>query len=848
MHMDSLLNDSCRVAFAGLIYNLDTLFQRANLKGESPADALRSILGRAPVLEGETAPFSPQGSDEANGETLEKVVTHLQRPETFLQSVVATAGRLSAGFERELYDDEGKSAKAQNPLRTRLRALFEEVSISDPGRTLSANALKKCYALQPLTPKSLFPVNLAESEPRTDAAASDEYAQLWRAFSEALRKSSVDAVAGSFTSQWPLWLDAFDTLLLTYTHAIPFFAESGVKPDVSLYDHAKTTAALATALWRWHEARGETDSAAGERLRSLAEEDEAKFLLIQGDFFGIQDFIFSEGAETNKNSAKVLRGRSFDVSLICELAALKVLEALSLPPTSLIINAAGKFLIVAPNTEASAEALDQVRRELNAWFVDHAFATCSVGLVSTEASCRDFTAKRYGDLLDRLFADMESAKFQRFDLAERKEVVLNADFPHGVCRWQAKLPADGLADGASCALSRDQILIGRALTKHEHLLILKETAEVQSSESLLVCEMPIFGYRAAFAQRPGADKRIEALGRSGDLLRCWDFALPGSEDEVLWKGLARRAINGYVPHFEETDLTDAQGETVGRGRLGEVKTFEDLASADVRDGHGVRAVMTLKGDVDNLGLIFRRGLVHEDRDPAKRRTLNFAKTAELSRKMNGFFSTWLPLLCAQSYRNVYTVFAGGGGDDFFMIGPWHEIQQLAARLKQDFDAYVAENPEIHFSAGLVMTKPAVPAKTLSQLAEEALGDAKAAGKNRLALFANIVEWKDLQALHDLEAFLRRAADEYGVTTAYMYGLFEILDMSADTRNPAASMWRSRLYYNTTRLFEREARRRSVDVEQARNEFLQTVARGVERHQAAFRIPLSNVFYSIREVK
>lgn len=56
MHMDSLLNDSCRVAFAGLIYNLDTLFQRANLKGESPADALRSILGRAPVLEARQLP------------------------------------------------------------------------------------------------------------------------------------------------------------------------------------------------------------------------------------------------------------------------------------------------------------------------------------------------------------------------------------------------------------------------------------------------------------------------------------------------------------------------------------------------------------------------------------------------------------------------------------------------------------------------------------------------------------------------------------------------------------------------------------------------------------------------
>lgn len=69
-------------------------------------------------------------------------------------------------------------------------------------------------------------MSLAESEPRTDAAASDEYAQLWRAFSEALRKSSVDAVTGSFSSQWPLWLDAFDTLLLTYTHAIPFLPKA----------------------------------------------------------------------------------------------------------------------------------------------------------------------------------------------------------------------------------------------------------------------------------------------------------------------------------------------------------------------------------------------------------------------------------------------------------------------------------------------------------------------------------------------------------------------------------------------------------------------------------------------
>ena len=82
---------------------------------------------------------------------------------------------------------------------------------------------------------------------------------------------------------------------------------------------------------------------------NLASKEEP-LLLVQGDFFGIQDFIFSGGRESNKGAAKILRGRSFQVSLFTELAALKVLNACGLPATSQVMNAAGKFLIVAPNT------------------------------------------------------------------------------------------------------------------------------------------------------------------------------------------------------------------------------------------------------------------------------------------------------------------------------------------------------------------------------------------------------------------------------------------------------------------------------------------------------------------
>lgn len=43
--------------------------------------------------------------------------------------------------------------------------------------------------------------------------------------------------------------------------------------------------------------------------------------LIGGDFYGIQNFIFSDSGEAGKHRSKILRGRSFAVSLLCELTA-----------------------------------------------------------------------------------------------------------------------------------------------------------------------------------------------------------------------------------------------------------------------------------------------------------------------------------------------------------------------------------------------------------------------------------------------------------------------------------------------------------------------------------------------
>ena len=260
--------------------------------------------------------------------------------------------------------------------------------------------------------------------------------------------------------------------------------------------------------------------------------------------------------------------------------------------------------------------------------------------------------------------------------------------------------------------------------------------------------------------------------------------------------------------------------------------------------------MTLKGDVDNLGLVFEQGLNHP----------TFARMAALSRQVNAFFAVYLPWLCKQKYPNTYTVFAGG--DDFFLIGPWNSTIRLAQRMKDDFCRYVAENPEIHFSAGLSMTKPGLPIRQLATLAEDALVDAKSynpdrkarAPKNAVTCFGETVSWADLDRLMEREAALRSAAQGYGLSTAYVYGLLQLTEMAGAVKErPENAIWHAYFAYRTRRLAEtrhrhiedggeREAARVQLQARLAQ----QIAHEGIERHGHAYRIALFTYLYQQRD--
>ncbi len=807
---------------------------------------------------GEMYPFASrkEGADKTDSLLNASAMHH--KPETFLQWVIATADRVASGFEREAFEQynhsedgiglnaQGKTGK--NHYQARLLTLFEQIGLS---QTNSAD-LAWCYPLKPLSAQTIFPQKREVVEPSDNSVAQNEYLVLWQGFLK-----GIEAIPKSHRSNWVLWLDHFDTLWQSFTQAIPSATAFGVKPEVSLYDHSKTTAALAAALWRWHEANSQTDTAAAQALKTRSDWNEQKILLIQGDFFGIQNFIFASGSQTNKKAAKLLRGRSFQVSLFAELAALKVLQACGLPPTSQILNAAGKFMIVAPNTADVRAAVEAVRSEINQWFLQHSFGQVALGLAMQPASCNDFVDKtRFADLVKQSFAVLEKAKLQRFNLLGEVDSVLPADYQQGVCRYNQQLPAD--EKGGSAALSQDQITLGSLLTRQDRIMILANAEHIHHGGNTRKLTLPVFGLHIVFTAEEDISGKFGEAAKSGQMLRFWDFSLPETLADSLWHGYARRYINAYVPHFSESDswldnkyAIVKETEDSEEVAVGEPKTFNHLACEErhTEDGKifaGKVAIAALKGDVDNLGTIFQQGLSAP----------TFAKMAALSRQMNHFFSLWLPAFCAEKYPNSYTVFAGG--DDFFLIGPWLQTQKLAAKMREAFGLYVANNAEITFSAGIAIIKPGLPLGKLSAYAEEALESAKAypaseqeaakgySSKNSVCVYGQVVSWQEWSGIDAAFERIGRLKKEYGLSTGFVYSMLQFCEQAeaAKSGNIAAGMWRSRFAYRTRRFVNdtKHISNKTNAYAQLTEAFYQS---GIEKLGAKYRIPLFNHFYLLR---
>ncbi len=660
--------------------------------------------------------------------------------------IIAAADRIASGFEREKFEQYNSGKEDEDFKKQRLRGLFDE---------------SKEYKIAPLNIDTIF---YAEEK-----AKENEYSSLWESFEKDLKKLK-DTKGNQITD-----FISLDYLLKKYTTFIPSattFKKDGYpayKANIPLYDHLKATAIFAAAISLLPEDKKENLINYYRKTKPYKEEKE--FLLINGDFFGIQDFIFND-IET-KAAAKVLRGKSAFVQILTKVIAFYVVEKLGLSKLSIITDSAGKFEILAPNSNEIKNKLIDIKKTLNEYFVESFFGETGVGISFVECGLFDFIEEgKYQKLRDCLAIEVEKEKLNKFDLVNNSykiewEKELNNKNQCFACKKRIGKERKNI-EKKVCDSCYRFIEIGKFLTDAKYMIITKDKTSIEIFKR----------YYLKFL-----DEKDDPKGLNNTV------AIYDIDKKTEFDGFAKWEISSYVATKDILNENEIKYLEKKEQEIYEILSFENLASLSIKSGikeqkrdSGVEAIMSLKGDVDNMGKFLREQAFG-----------SFAKFNFFSRMVDYFFSVYVPHLMQTKYPHTYTIFAGG--DDLFLIGAWDEIIELSKEIREKFMKFASGSP-LSFSVGMIMSKANKPVSFIARLSEEALEEAKKVeGKDSITLFDETMKWENYLDDNGLKEDMQIFNDN----TAFLYRLLELIKLSKESKeDPKATIWKSKLKYSFAR--------------------------------------------------
>ena len=696
-------------ALAGLLLDIGVFAQRAGAERGTDAGTRHSLV-REFVPERWWADLAP--------------VIEGRQPQERLSRLVALADRLSAG-ERTREPQDG----ARQLMSVFCRLQTEEGSV--PAEDA------RYWPLAPLACREdvLFP-----DEPWPDERVSEAYARLLEGFAKGARELA--ACHTGDDANLAAYLEGLLLLMQRYTWCVPS-AYSLARPDVSLYDHSRTTAALAACLQETPDAR--LDGLLGGPRNG----DEPVALLIGGDISGVQEFIYTIIA---RRAASGLRGRSFYLQLLTEAIAWFVVRNLGLPSVNVIYQGGGGFYLLARAGDGAT--LDEIRRQISHVLLAHHRGDLYVALEAVPLVCADFYEGRISARWEELGGALQRAKQRRF--AELDADTLAAVFsPQGdggnealqcqVCgrehpgtrehREEDQAEGEGVRKCPQCDSYEE---LGRALRQARYLW-LEEGAPDVSPEPVGVVPGRWWRTLGDLGMRGGVVSEARDVPDDGAgrrlVLALKDGALASLRPDAR-TAVGRRFVVNATPTYgpgDEAWLDDQQDAVRERLRddlppdpVGRVKPFSILEAQSA----GIPRLGVLRMDVDDLGRLFSEGFVVRDEDGREHRIATLSRVAALSSAVSLYFEGWVEVLAEKigreptyGFQRLYSIYSGG--DDLFFVGAWNAVVEVSRQIRADLTRFAAGHPGVHASAGIALVGGKYPLYRAAMDAGEAEANAKA---------------------------------------------------------------------------------------------------------------------------
>jgi len=669
------------------------------------------------------------------------------------------------------------------------------------------------YPLKKLNPDSVYP--------KAEAALVDlsaDYKALIDAFELDFAKictyfnAMVDA-PDFINKHFPQFIDATDSLLKQYFWCVPANTME-LTPISSLYHHMRNCATISAALYA--ASHGEKDN------------NEKPFMIVALDMNGIQNYLYDLNPENSAKAGKLLRSRSFQIQMIMDMAAAKVIQELGLSRSSIFSSHGGKCFILANNSAKNREKLQALKQEFNKELFEKYLATlslnlnweCGIGLADLNKKHFLNTMQDCFDALERekhaKFASIlqESGNWQAQNFIVNQSDIYNED----ICVFCKRRKSDDFSaeefrkyeapdeeKPRICDICLQEIKLGRNLTQKKYFKI--------QAGNLTDPYISFAGMQFAYA----SNAEINELSPNTQY-----FSLDEEHENLQ---IPLRYLATHVPTMKD-----------------KVCTFEEIAMKS----EGLSANAILKGDVDNLGYMMSRAW------PLNKENQILCSITEFdtfSFLMDYFFSAMLPALQKASYRDsVYTIYSGG--DDFCLLGAYDKIISFAAELNKSFTAFCANNPDLHFSAGISLLHPKAPIKFAINSTELRLDAIKnTEGKNSLNLYETVLPWQKLPELLEFSQQLSDWLNSDKLPLQFLYRLLSYHQMYLETKSDSTNL-RNYLYDSLLNYDIRRNIQKLNGGQVSNPEIVNTLKEltGLQEGSAMdfLRVPLSHTIYKNRK--
>lgn len=496
------------------------------------------------------------------------------------------------------------------------------------------------------------------------------------------------------------WLNSLLTLLESWTSSFPSSIFSGESPDISLYDHLKTTAAIGSCISEYLLFNGETDFESRIFKQERKFREEPVFLLYSAGLSGIQRFIYMV-SETK--ALRSLRSRSFFLGLLMEHYIDEILMGCGLSRANLLYSGGGHCYLLLPNTPETVRVLRDFNLKINNFlleefgtslFLAHGWTVCCGNDLINHPSEK----APYKEMFRRVLSAVSAHKLHRY--SAQQMVRLNSRDSGGERECRICGRSDHLKEDL-CTWCRTFIDL---------------SAEIQSKDVYLVCD----------SESKYWDFALPSLGGTA----YFTFVDEGSAHIRLQNENAVRRV--YTKNKSCTGLRYSTKIYVGD------YCFDNLMENLAAQSKGIQRIGVCRMDVDNLGQAFVAGFeVPGTESPTERyHYVTISRTAAFSRQMSLFFQLYVNSILSGRYgarQPLAVSIVYSGGDDVFLVGAWNDVIEAANRIQEAFTAYTCG--ALTISGGVGIFDDHYPIRAVAERTAELEDRAKSEpGKNAVSFF------------------------------------------------------------------------------------------------------------------